>query len=813
MKKLILTIILTLLMAVNGWAASTLATCQASNEICFCDYSDNSSCAEGEAYWNGYATFTALLAGEDALAGDDIVDVGDGAVYRETWTPDGSGTSGHPITIRARGGESPVISGANVIETWTLEAVGGDGEDFTDGSGETPMAYWYFDDASEATRLDETANNVDLADGNTSVDKDTVIYKEGTGGAKFVKADSTILSIANASLPAGFPFKSGGSTTTATIGGWLYLPDAYTDLDVVLQMEPAGTDGGFHLILSYGKIRFQVRNTDYSSAEAESNANLSTETWYHVVGRLQADGRVSIFINGVEQTDVVDNSAKTPGQCATPLAFGSRDTNSDRYVSATMDEWFVFSEALSDAQILDIATYGLTGLGYSGSYNIYKKASATSPMQVMEDDARLLEVDSKVGLASLGIWWFDDPNNMVYVRCTDDAAPSTHTMEWNVREKCIDNNDQDYIVYDGLKLEKSGLTSGGALFFAYGGSNNTVQNCTFNMGYNLNLWLVGDVTRQMTDWNILGNTSTYSGFHGISLAGYVSDSLVSNNTSHHDCQLDDQDYSGGIKLSSNNSTGNTVEYNKAYSNGNATVSTSGKFIGVGIYIDTVNTGYIVRYNTAYDNYMSNFMLEDIDNAEFYGNLSYGGDLGGRKEGGIFIYRGADGNKIYNNTSYGNYHGITLRSYGGAEMDNNLIKNNISVGNTETQLKALDGAENAGTGSGNVYDHNCFGPEYAGFIWWGGDWDTEVPMNTYDAWETAYGGTTNSVEDNPLFTNAAGGDFWLKNNSPACRNGTYLSGYTTKLKWGEDFSDLTNIKTISDALGIGAYACPKGAGLQ
>ena len=793
MKKLFILILILPLLWVCGAGAASYYYCEtaAGSE----NASDCSNCDD----------IAGFNADAQSLTGDDFAYLCDTEVIRTTLTVPASGTADHPITIKNAAGDSPIISGADIIETWTLEAIGGGGEDFTDGTDETPMAYWYFDDASEATRLDETANNVDLADGNTSVDKDTTIYKQGTGGAKFVKADSTVLSIANASLPAGFPFKSGGSTTTATIGGWLYLPVAYTDLDVVLQMEPAGTDGGFHLILSYGAVKFQVRNTDYSNAEAESNSDLSSETWYHVVGRLQADGRVSIFINGVEQTDVVDNSEKTPGQCATPLAFGSRDTSSDRYVSATMDEWFVFSEALTDAEILDIATYGLTGLGL-GPYNSYYKASATSPMQVMEDDVRLTEVDSKVGLASLGTWWFDDPNNRVYVRCTDDAAPSTHTMEWNVREKCIDNNDQDYIVYDGLKLEKSGLTSGGAFFYAYGGSNNTVQNCTFNMGYNINLWLVGDVTRQMTDWNILGNTSTYSGFHGISLAGYVSDSLVSNNTSHHDCQLGDQDYSGGIKLSSNNSTGNTVEYNKAYSNGNATVSTSGKFIGVGIYIDTVNTGYIVRFNKAYDNYMSGFMLEDIDNAEFYGNVSYGNDLGGRKEGGIFIYRGADGNKIYNNTSYGNYHGITLRSYGGAEMDDNLIINNISVGNTETQLKALDGAENAGTGSGNVYTYNCFGAEYAGFIWWGGAWDTEVPMNTYDLWETEYSATTSSLEEDPHLN----ADYTLDPSSPAKNFAVYLPGFTTKLQPTTTFGVGSNELTMEDILSIGAYGVYRGA---
>jgi len=120
MKKILPIIIALLFISVNAWGAATsLATCQAADEICFCDYSDNSSCSEDGNNWNSYTTFTAMLAGEDALAGDDIVDVGDGAVFREQWTLDGSGTSGHPITIRAKSGDDPIISGADLITPGT----------------------------------------------------------------------------------------------------------------------------------------------------------------------------------------------------------------------------------------------------------------------------------------------------------------------------------------------------------------------------------------------------------------------------------------------------------------------------------------------------------------------------------------------------------------------------------------------------------------------------------------------------------------------------------------------------------------------
>jgi hypothetical protein len=55
-------------------------------------------------------------------------------------------------------------------------------------------------------------------------------------------------------------------------------------------------------------------------------------------------------------------------------------------------------------------------------------------------------------------------------------------------------------------------------------------------------------------------------------------------------------------------------------------------------------------------------------------------------------------------------------------------------------------------------------EFANFIEWGNG----VYKSTYDAWETAYGGTTNSIEADPIFVSPATGDFHLQSTSP-CRN--------------------------------------------
>ena len=62
----------------------------------------------------------------------------------------------------------------------------------------------------------------------------------------------------------------------------------------------------------------------------------------------------------------------------------------------------------------------------------------------------------------------------------------------------------------------------------------------------------------------------------------------------------------------------------------------------------------------------------------------------------------------------------------------------------------------------MYEYNCFGAESSNFIEWGNG----VYKSTYDAFETAYGSRTNSVESDPLMTDPDNDDFTLQSTSPA-----------------------------------------------
>ena len=92
------------------------------------------------------------------------------------------------------------------------------------------------------------------------------------------------------------------------------------------------------------------------------------------------------------------------------------------------------------------------------------------------------------------------------------------------------------------------------------------------------------------------------------------------------------------------------------------------------------------------------------------------------------------------------------------------------------------------------------------IWW-------PPAPTTDA-NIVFGTTTetgtNTITTDPLFTDAGGGDFTTKPDSPA-NNAAAYTGYTTMLWWGTTWPD--NVRTMGGILDIGAYPKKRGSAGQ
>ncbi|EMG35649.1 Right handed beta helix region [Desulfocurvibacter africanus PCS] len=123
-------------------------------------------------------------------------------------------------------------------------------------------------------------------------------------------------------------------------------------------------------------------------------------------------------------------------------------------------------------------------------------------------------------------------------------------------------------------------------------------------------------------------------------------------------------------------------------------------------------------------------------------------------------QGAHDNHVLNNTIYGGYWGIAVKNFEASGLVNNVVRNNIAYGTKAERLYAVDGGDNNGTnGSGNVYEHNSFGPQASGFVRFGS------ACSTYASLESLYKRSMRNVEGDPRLVDPANGDLRLKVDSP------------------------------------------------
>jgi len=459
--------------------------------------------------------------------------------------------------------------------------------------------------------------------------------------------------------------------------------------------------------------------------------------------------------------------------------------------------------------------------------NIWKSTIATHPYVVMFNSNQYGHQQPSVDKLAHDYDWFWGDGSL-YVYAPSDPSGYYTSVEAAKRNIGITNS-KSYVTFDSLEVRNANQYG-----FWFGGnqSHNTLTNMVVQNSRLYNYTPQSGDT--ITDILLEGNYSGHAGGTGYTLTnqqrwtirGCTSyrDGIISYD--YDDTGWDALKWASGFGTYGPNNQDNVFENNEVSYTG---IRDDGYMPdpvnkGFGIWLDTnwVDPGHdiIVRYNKVYDNAASGLFSEKSRYTHWYGNVSYSNGTNGlmvdtdqNGDAGAHISRD---NTYYNNTLYGNSVGLYVS--GGWAQDaiyirDNIFKNNIATGNTTRQLLAKWGGENTGTvGIGNIYDHNSFGLASANFIEWG----EGVYKSTYSAWETAYGGTTNSVQTDPLLTNPGANFFTLQSTSPAINGGTNL-GDTYKLGLHPNSVWSSSVNTLDQTLygtgwEMGAYVYPEVAPL-
>jgi hypothetical protein len=539
-----------------------------------------------------------------------------------------------------------------------------------------------------------------------------------------------------------------------------------------------GAQTGYGFVFrSTGHIQFMMY-LDGANQEITSNATYTPNTWYHLVGRLNASGNLMDFwVNGVQQTSTYTATTALVATTASPLRIGY-DTVFG-YLTGLMDECFVFNRALTNTEIGSVYAHGLNGTRNSAT--LYYASASTQPNQVFRDSVRLTQVTATSALVT-GSWYWDGTNVWVY------DNPTGHIIEASQRTSAIIVQTSN-ITVQGMHLTE---TNGAALpMTENAGGLTTITGNTIDRAYYQGIYPAALESSPYTA-EISYNTISLCGGSGIEINNYDVSITVEHNTIFSNGSLYSTtdpilEWVAGVREVGRALLNVLVQYNVIYSNGPSVTTANA---GNGVWFDsTLGANVVVRYNLIYGNTANGIMFENLSGGLAYGNVVYSNGLAG-----VYLSNSSGastdnkGNAIYNNTLVGNsagnfgaYGGVSAWGYNGlaGSCTNNIIENNIVVssGNNHLSLSAFRGCSNDGTyGSGNVYAYNDFGPAVSNFIQWGVNSGTYY--STYSAWETATGncGTTrcsHSVQSAPTFANSSAGQFWLKSGSPGIDAGTNL----------------------------------------
>ncbi|HEX5234672.1 MAG TPA: choice-of-anchor D domain-containing protein [Silvibacterium sp.] len=723
----------------------------------------------------------------------DNIDFRDGCTWREQLTLPSAGTASNPITIGTFGsGTAPVISGSVVASSWTSEAqapVNFTGDSHLQG-------YWDMDQMSGSSFLDATNNGNTLT--NTNGVTQSTNNVQGTFSAAFNPANKTMLSRSDTALSSGFVGKSGSTNANVTIGGWIYVNSISSN--ATFFMKGAGKAWGLFLGVgsNLGKMEWQTF-LDSGFREVASNNALTPNTWYHVVGRVNAaTNEQAIFINGVKQSQTYKASSATMFTDSTPIQIGG--SSSGTYLNGNVDELFVFNRALSDSEIASLYNGRLDGS--SGSYTLYYTTGFSEPVTVYENGVAMNYVAEKGGMTP-GSWSWDSANSRVYIRPTGDVDPSSETFEIPQRLYCIADF-RSYTILNGLTCQEPSQkgvyvtaahvtvqnmlikdvrwnspsmpnNNGDGVGIFWEGSNDVIQDNTVRDA-NWGIFSY-DVAGQTIDSAMVQRNTVYNiGFDGIGLAvAHPSGGVISNTVAQYNIVHD---------IGIFNLEGGGLECIFAGS--------------------TIGQGNAIRYNTVFHNGTPSLHAYPLNvqggagSCSFYGNIIYN-NFGPCLE----IAGGPGGNHFYNNVCYNNGlaggEGAGFFLTGGSNNSGNVIENNIvDAGSATTFVN-----DSSGTTS-NTLDYNIyFGGTATPFIWNG-------IAGTFSGYLAASGEDSHSINADPQFTNPSANDFSLTSTSPAIGAGLNLGAtYQLDLAPGSTWPDNVNTanQNSNGAWDIGAYVHP------
>jgi hypothetical protein len=411
---------------------------------------------------------------------------------------------------------------------------------------------------------------------------------------------------------------------------------------------------------------------------------------------------------------------------------------------------------------------------HAGNVYVAAYVDAIDTYLLLEDGEHLTKVANLAAVNGAGKFWPDNPNNLIYVWCTDGADPGTHTMEIGARYDAIDCNNRAYVTFEDLHFHGAGGQYGRAFGTKptwFTPTNIILNRCEISHAYFSGYWLDHADTFNASDTMQLDDCEI-----------------------HHNLVF-------GMRVDGENAvrpiTNFQIGGGSVHDNGNATIGQFGTYLtycaapivtlceiydnsGTLDWSDnlyfTLCTDLQATYNTVHGGNHSGIHLDVHSYGLVHHNTVYGCTWNG-----IWIEEhqvgSGDVTGIYHNTCYHNLHGLvfgpgsTIHEVSGVTCENNIFSYNRRA---NVELNDDVGYDFI---TGNVLDYNCYQTDPTPDPLYVGEFLKDSPRaaHTFAEWKAETGWDAHSINADPIMINPAGLDFRLRQNSPCKDNGIVLAG--------------------------------------
>jgi len=518
---------------------------------------------------------------------------------------------------------------------------------------------------------------------------------------------------------------------------------------------------------------------------------------------------------------------------------GDYTTRLDPPSSGTSGNPITYEAESGDAptinMVTDLREWDTAGNWTDGGGDVWYIGSlASDPGRLWIDGTEYSEAQDENDIDSSYRWWWDNPNDRVYVYSTSNPADNYSTMDaanyggafasaLRVNNKSFltfegitfkgglytllvqtssASEDSEGIIFDDCRVEDSGQVGIQIKTWddAYDILNGEIKNCTIDNNDHLTLDYNGErnaVGVQLDEgsqgWKVYNNTIRDWAHNAVRLNGISS--RVNQNNEIYENLIDAPGAGSGMgdpkALAFGSSAASTCINNKFYRNFVTDMKTKINLSG--------------SYNEVFNNVFGQMISPPYDHSGYSYHLSL-----------TFLSTESHHNKIYDNVFYGSPEsGIYVSAQ--AAIANNEVTNNIFMNCGEDSYDGDDNyaVEIAAGAGGNIYRNNLFYKSgVTDFVRYRG---ADLTVTEFNAENGNNGDTVSgNITGDPLFTNPASEDFTLQGSSPAINVGIDLGDdYTDALNPSSSWPD--NVATLDqDDYGagweIGAYVFAEARGL-